>query len=89
MSRLRSGRASRGGSARPQAGRPGIYLQTPKSDIFVTMLAIALGAIFLGCMMLVIVMGRYGFSIKAASLTPNAAVSLASVSIAERNTSLS
>lgn len=73
MSRLRLGRGgNRPAPARPAGGRPGVYVQTPRSDIFVVMLGIALGAILLGCLFLFIVWGRYGFAIKAA-MAPSAA----------------
>lgn len=66
MSRLRLGRgANRPAPARPAGGRPGVFVQTPRSDIFVVMLGIALGAILIGCLFLLLVMQRYGFSVKA------------------------
>jgi hypothetical protein len=50
-------------------------IQTPKSDIFVVMLGIALGAILLGCLLMTLVLSRYGFSTKvsAVSSPPQAA----------------
>ena len=48
------------------AGRPGVFVQTPKSDVFVTMLGIALGAIVLGCFLLILLLKRYDFQTKAA-----------------------
>jgi hypothetical protein len=72
MSRLRSARG--GSSSRSAAvrtpGRPGVFVQTPQSDIFVAMLGIALGAIVLGMLLLVLVLKRYDFSTKAATLLP-------------------
>jgi hypothetical protein len=50
-----------------------VFVQTPQSDIYVVMLAIALGASLLGVLLLVLVLGRYEFSTKAASLTPSSA----------------
>lgn len=82
MSRTRSTTA-RGASpaagGRSAAGRPGIFVQTPKSDIFVALLGVALGAMVLGCLLLILVLQRYEFKTKAsASLTPSAsAVQLA------------
>jgi hypothetical protein len=75
VSRLSSGRGSGSGpvaTARSSATsrRPGILVQSPKSDIFVVMLAIALGCIVLGCLLMALLFGGYGFSTKVASL-PN------------------
>jgi hypothetical protein len=50
------------------AGRPGVFVQTPRSDIFVVMLSIALGAIALGCLFLFLLLNRYEFQVKAAAL---------------------
>jgi hypothetical protein len=51
--------------------RPGVFVQTPKSDIFVVMLGVALGAIVLGCLLMIFLLARYGFSTKvAAGSTP-------------------
>jgi len=44
-------------------------VQSPKSDIFVVMLGIALGAIVLGCLLTIIMFGRYGFSTKVSGLS--------------------
>ena len=52
--------AARGGRA---AGRPGVYVATPKSDIYVTLLGVALGAMVLANLLLVILWGRYEFMI--------------------------
>jgi len=76
LSRLRSApgaksaaRSSAGGAAR------GVYVQSPKSDIFVVLLGVAFGAMLLGCLLLILVWNRYGFSTKAvANLTPPAAI---------------
>ena len=79
MSRLPS---SRGSSAASPSGRsstvasagrrPGVLVQSPKSDIFVVMLGIALGSIVLGCLLMLIMFSRYNFSTKvsAVSQTP-------------------
>jgi len=71
LSRPRSGRAASGGGggSRP-AGRPGVFVQTPKSDIYVTLLGIALGAMILGCLLLVLILNEYGFSTKVSALIP-------------------
>jgi hypothetical protein len=55
---------------RTPGGRPGVFVQTPKSDIFVAMLSIALGAIVLGCLLLILLLNRYNFQLKAA-MTPD------------------
>jgi len=58
-----------------------VYVQAPKPDIFVALLGVALGAMVLGCLLLLLVLSRYGFSTKAASLTPapSRAVALAAM----------
>jgi hypothetical protein len=82
LSRPRSGRgASPAGGARTAATQRGVYVQAPKSDIFVALLGVALGAMVLGCLLLVLVLNRYGFSTKVSAVTPapNPAVALAMV----------
>jgi hypothetical protein len=76
LSRPRSGRAASGGAGggRP-AGRPGVFVQTPKSDIYVALLGIALGAMILGCLLLVLILNRYEFKTKVSALTPPASTS--------------
>jgi hypothetical protein len=39
-------------------------VQSPKSDIYVALLGIALGAILLSCLLMAMLFGRYGFSTK-------------------------
>ena len=70
MSRARSA-TSRGASSggRAPAGRPGVFVQTPKPDVYVAMLGVALGAMVLGCLLLVLILNRYEFKTKAASTT--------------------
>jgi hypothetical protein len=78
LSRAQSGRgAGAASSARsgPVARRPGVLVQSAKSDIFVVMLAIALGSIVLGCLLMIILFGGYGFSTKVSSVSSTAAVS--------------
>ena len=78
MSRLRPGRAASPAAstarpaARPAAARPGVFVQTPKSDIYVALLGVALGAMVLGCLLLVLVLQRYEFKTKV-SWTPTQA----------------
>jgi hypothetical protein len=69
LSRPRSGRAASGGAGRP-AARPGVFVQTPKSDIYVTLLGIALGAMILGCILLVLILNRYEFKTSVSMLAP-------------------
>ncbi len=78
MSRLKSSRgASRPAPAR--GGRPGVFVQTPQSDIYVAMLGIALGAIILGCLLLVLHLNSYEWSLKVSAVTPSSGAALASV----------
>jgi hypothetical protein len=68
LSRLPSSRGSsastttRAAAAAPR--RPGVLVQSPKSDIFVVLLGISLGAIVLGCLLMFLLLSRYGFSVK-------------------------
>lgn len=66
MSRPRSGRGASSAPARGAGGRPGVYVQTPKSDVFVALLGVALGAMIIACILLVLVWKRYDFKTKAA-----------------------
>ena len=61
--------AARGGAA-ARPGRPGVFVSTPKSDIYVVMLSIALGAMFIGSLLLVMILSRYDFKLKVAGLSP-------------------
>jgi hypothetical protein len=82
LSRLPSSRSSSSGpsatvrSSAAASRRPGVLVQSPKSDIFVVMLGIALGAIVLGCVLMLIMFGRYSFSTKVSSLSPPAQVGM-------------
>jgi len=72
LSLQRSGRGSRASATAPRAGRPGgVFVQSPKSDIYVAMLGIALGAMILGCILLLLVWGRYDYSSKPTALAPS------------------
>ncbi len=67
MSRPRSSaRASstpaRGTTTRA-AGRPGVYVATPKSDVYVALLGVALGAMVLANLLLIILLGGYDFKV--------------------------
>jgi hypothetical protein len=61
-------RSSTRGSSTPArgsrpAGRPGVYVATPKSDIYVALLGVALGAMILATLLLVVLFGKYDFKI--------------------------
>ena len=74
MSRPRSARGASAPAARPAAQR-GVYVQAPKSDIFVALLGVALGAMIFGCLLLVLVLQRYEFQTKvSARLAPASSV---------------
>jgi hypothetical protein len=66
MSRRRS-TTPRGASPARAGGRPGVFVQQPRSDVYVAMLGIALAAMILGCLLLLLILNRYEFSFKAAS----------------------
>jgi len=70
LSRPRSGRGASGGAGTRPAAQRGVYVQTPKSDIYVALLGVSLGAMILGCLLLVIVLNRYGFSTKVSAAFP-------------------
>jgi hypothetical protein len=56
-------------AARPSAAAArGVFVQKPKSDVYVVLLGVALGAIFLGCLFLGLVMARYDFKRTVSSL---------------------
>ncbi len=72
MSRLPSSRGSSAAASSrsaPAARRPGVLVQSPKSDIYVALLGVALGAILIGCLLMAILFGRYGFSTKVSAAT--------------------
>ena len=79
MSLPRSGRgASRSAPAR--GGRPGVFVQAPQPDVYVAMLAVALGAMLIGCLLLVLKLNAYEFDLKASALAPAAGPALAEFS---------
>lgn len=53
------------GAARP-GGRPGVFVTTPKSDVYVALLGVALASMILAILLLVMLLGRYDFKIAAA-----------------------
>ena len=79
MSRLPSSRGSsqlRRAIVAP-ARRPGVLVQSPKSDIYVVMLGIALGAIIVSCLLMIRLFSTYGFSTKASARSaPSQVVSI-------------
>ena len=70
MSRLPSSRGSKSGAVRTSGAtaaagrRPGVYVQAPKSDIYVALLGISLGAILLATLLMTLLFSQYGFSTK-------------------------
>jgi hypothetical protein len=65
MSRPRS--SARGSSAPARggrsAGRPGVYVATPQSDIYVTLLGVALGSMLISIILLTLRLSQYEFKI--------------------------
>jgi hypothetical protein len=78
LSRLPSSRgssastATRGAAAAPR--RPGVFVQAPKSDVYVALLGISLAAILIATLLMIMLFSQYSFSTKisAASITPAA-----------------
>ncbi len=66
-----AGRSTAGGGAR------GVFVQKPKSDVYVALLGVSLGAILLGMLFLGLVMARYDFKRKVSHLDQRPAVALA------------
>ena len=73
MSRPQSGRGKTKAAAPARGGRPGVFVSAPKSDIFVVMLAISLGAMFIGSILMVMILARYDFKTKVSALPVPAA----------------
>jgi hypothetical protein len=63
--------ASRGAAAQR---RPGVLVQAPKSDIYVALLGIALGAIVMACLLMLLMLNRYGWSVKVSARSTTAPV---------------
>jgi hypothetical protein len=57
-----------------------VFVQTPKSDIYVTLLSIALGAMILGCLLLLLILNRYEFKTKVSAVVPPSATVLVQAS---------
>jgi hypothetical protein len=72
LSRLPSNRSSSaaasGRSAPAASRRPGVLVQSPKSDIYVAMLGISLGAIIIACILMTLIFSKYNFSTKVSGL---------------------
>ncbi len=58
--------ASRGAAA-AQPRRPGVLVQSPKSDIYVALLGIALAAILMACLLMLLMLNRYSWSVKVSA----------------------
>jgi hypothetical protein len=52
-----------------------VLVQSPKSDIYVVLLGISLGAIVISCILMLILLGRYEFKTKVSALPPAVAAS--------------
>ena len=76
MSRLPSSRSSSGANPTARsssaARNPRVLVQSPKSDIFVALLGIALGAILISCILMFVMLYRYNFSTKVSAVVPSA-----------------
>ncbi len=72
MSRLPSSRGSSASTATRAAAqrRPGVFVQAPKSDIYVALLGISLAAILLATVLMILLFSQYGFSTKVAANGP-------------------
>jgi hypothetical protein len=86
LSRLASSRGSSGGASTRGAAaaqrRPGVFVQAPKSDIYVALLGISLAAILLATLLMVVLFSQYGFSTKVSSIamtSPTARIALNAV----------
>lgn len=72
MSRPRSGRGAnppaakptRGRGAAASGGRPGVFVQSPQSDIYVAMLGVSLASLLIGAILLALIMQGYQWKTK-------------------------
>ena len=66
MSRQQSSRGSNPSTATRAvtARRPSALVQSAKSDIFVVLLGVSLGAVVLGSLLMILLLAQYGFSVK-------------------------
>jgi hypothetical protein len=77
--KAKGGASSASRSSTPAARQRGVLVQAPKSDIYVALLGISLAAILIGCLLMILLLGRYEFKVKvAAADRATTAVSLAS-----------
>lgn len=61
---------SRGGAAARPAGGRGVFVQKPKSDVYVALLGVALGSLLIGSLFLILHLSKYEFNLKATANTP-------------------
>lgn len=59
------------GAARPAGGARQVYVQTAKNDVFTYLLAVSLGAIFIGIIFLVLLLNKYEWKTKVAGNAPS------------------
>jgi hypothetical protein len=74
-------KSSRAASKKPagrgaDAGRAGVFVQKPKSDIYVVLLGVSLGAVLIGCLFLILKMNQYNWETKASMASPPAGPAL-------------
>jgi hypothetical protein len=76
LSRLNPGRGSSPPTSSPRsapttAGRgPRVLVQSPKSDIYVALLGVALGAIVISVILMIVLWSRYDFKTKVSAASP-------------------
>jgi hypothetical protein len=83
VSRPKSSRAaSKKPAGRAAASRPagGVFVQKPRSDIYVVLLGVSLGAMLIGCLLLLLKMNQYNWETKASMVTPPAGPALLAAS---------
>lgn len=61
MSRPRSTPSKGAKKAARPAGRPGVYVATPKSDVYVALLGVSLFAMLLATLLLTLLLNGYDF----------------------------
>ncbi|MHB1562194.1 MAG: hypothetical protein ACYC61_32505 [Isosphaeraceae bacterium] len=77
MSRLPSTRGSSSGAAGRAAAaqrRPGVLVQSAKSDIYVAMLGVSLAAILIATILMTVLFASYGWSTKISQANATPAV---------------
>jgi hypothetical protein len=60
------------GAARTAPGGRQIYVQAARSDVYVTLLGVSLGAILIGIIFLAVLLNRYEFKTKVSSVSSTA-----------------